>query len=57
MEFYGDYFGSEDGSDVAAVLQGCNMERQALMDRLAQVDVERYFHRLTREQLVDILLQ
>ena len=57
VEFYGDYFGSEDGSDVAAVLQGCNMERQALMDRLAQVDVERYFHRLTREQLVDILLQ
>ncbi|MBR6526931.1 MAG: 5-formyltetrahydrofolate cyclo-ligase [Lachnospiraceae bacterium] len=57
VEFYGDYFGSEDGSEVAAVLQGCNMERQALMDRLAQVDVERYFHRLTREQLVDILLQ
>ncbi len=57
MEFYGDYFGSGDGAEVAAILQGCALERQALMERLAQVDVEGYFHRLTAEQLVDILLQ
>ena len=57
MEFYGDYFGSEDGADVAAVLKGCAMERQALTERLAQIDLERYFHRLSVMQLVDILLQ
>ncbi len=57
MEFYGDYFGSEDGAEVAELLQGCAMERQALMERLASLNVERYFHRLTAEQLVDILLQ
>lgn len=57
MEFYGDYFGSEDGAEVAAVLKGCAMERQALLERLAEVEMERYFHRLTVTQLVDILLQ
>ena len=57
MEFYGDYFGSEDGAEVAAVLQGCVLERQALMERLSQIHVGGYFHRLTAEQLVDILLQ
>lgn len=57
MEFYGDYFGSEDGAEVAAVLRGCAMERQALLERLNQVELERYFHRLTATQLVDILLQ
>ena len=57
MEFYGDYFGSEDGAELAQVLQGCAMERSALMERLSRIDVDRYFHRLTAEQLVDILLQ
>lgn len=56
-EFYGDYFGSEDAGEVVRVLQGCQMEREALMTALAQVDLERYFHHLTAEQLVDILLQ
>ena len=56
-EFYGDYFGSEDTTEVVAVLRGCAMERNALMERLAQVDVERYFHRLTAEHLVELLLQ
>ncbi len=57
IEFYGDYFGSEDATELAAVLQGCPMERNALRQVLASVDVDRYFHRLTAEQLVDILLQ
>jgi len=56
-EFYGDYFGSRDAAEISDVLQGCAMERQALTDRLLQVDVDQYFHRLCREQLIDILLQ
>ena len=56
-EFYGDYFGSEDPAEVVRVLRGCQMERSALTEALAQVDLERYFHNLTAEQLVDILLQ
>lgn len=57
MEFYGDYFGNSDTAELAALLKGCRMEREALLQALAGVDVGRYFNRLEKEQLVDILLQ
>jgi len=57
IEFYGDYFGSEDAAQLATVLQGCVMERQPLTERLTHWDIDRYFHRLTVEQFIDLLLQ
>lgn len=57
MEFYGDYFGNGDTAELAALLTGCPVERDALGQRLENVDVERYFNHLSRGQLVDILVQ
>ena len=57
IEFYGDYFGSEDTAQLAEMLRGCTMERGSLTERLAHVDIDPYFHRLTAEQLTEILLQ
>ncbi len=55
--FRGDYFGNEDASCLAELLEGCALERETLTAVLAQAEVEKYFHCLTAEQLVDILLQ
>lgn len=57
LEFYGDYFGNGDTAELAACLRGCRMEREALRQALKAVDVQRYFNRLEKEQLIDILLQ
>lgn len=56
-EFFGDYFGSEDTAEVAAQLRGLRMERGPLLSVLKGIELENYFHCLTAEQLVDILLQ
>ncbi len=57
MEFYGDYFGNGDTAELAALLTGCEMERERLLTRLGEVDIERYFNHLPKESFVDILLQ
>jgi len=57
LEFHGDYFGNRDTAELAALLKGCPVDRAALDACLAKIDVEQYFHRLTRGQLTDILAQ
>ena len=56
-EFYGDYFGSGDTRELVKALQGCLMEKTALLQALEPLELEQYIHRLTKEQLVDLLLQ
>lgn len=57
IEFYGDYFGNGDTAELAEGLKGCLMERSALQAVLSDVNMENYIHRLTAEQLIDLLLQ
>lgn len=57
IEFYGDYFGNGDTAELAGLLKGARMERESLLTVLSEVDIERYFNHLEREQFVDILLQ
>lgn len=57
MVFFGDYFSDTDSSSLSELLKGCRLCRPDLSERLKTVQAGRYFHNLTNEQLLDILLQ
>lgn len=57
LEFYGDYFGSGDTAELAALLTGCEIEQESLLTRMEGVDIERYFNHLEKEQFIKLLLQ
>lgn len=54
---YGDYFGSGDPETLAEKLVGCKPEEAELQAALRDVPVSEYFKNLTREELVEIILQ
>lgn len=56
VRFYGDFFGVSDTEELAGTLAGVAVEREALQLALKNYDIEQYFHNLTREKFIDILL-
>jgi lipoate-protein ligase A len=55
--FHGDYFGSREASELADLLRGRQLEKEALRDALKDVDVDAYFHNLPRDELLAILTE
>ena len=53
---FGDYFGA-DADDVAQAIIGHAAEEKALLTALADLDIGLYFNNLTREQLIEVILQ
>ncbi|MCI2062046.1 MAG: lipoate--protein ligase [Eubacteriaceae bacterium] len=56
VEFHGDYFGNGDQAELAGMLTGTKLERSALEESLGAADIGLWFHGLTREQFLSILL-
>ena len=56
LAFSGDYFALEDSAELVRRLRDCPLREQDLQQRLAQVEVERYFMNLDRSRLVELLL-
>lgn len=56
FQTFGDYFGSGDPADVARALTSRRPERSELLSALDGLDVGYYFHNLTAEELVEIIL-
>ena len=55
ITFRGDYFSLEDTAALEVQLTGCKRTPEALEKALASTDVSRYFHGLTRAQLVELI--
>lgn len=55
VKFYGDFFGQRDVAELEAALVGCRYEPAALLERLAELDVNNYFVNLTNAGLLDLL--
>lgn len=55
ISFRGDFFAAEDPSQLAIALEGCPLEEAALMQRLQNYDISRYFMGLNLENLVHLL--
>jgi lipoate---protein ligase len=54
---YGDYFGADDAKDVEQAIIGCAMREDELLLALCPLDISHYYCGLTREKLVEIILQ
>lgn len=57
VTFRGDFFSTEDPSALSPLLAGAPLTQEALDEALQGVDAGRYFHGLTREQLLALLLE
>jgi len=54
--FYGDFFNRRDPDEVAAALIGAPHRTDALSERLAALPVEDYFHNVSAEELLAVLI-
>jgi lipoate-protein ligase A len=57
ITFYGDFFGRDDPEELAAVLISRRLEYNELKAALRGIDISRYFHNLTPDQLLSLLLE
>lgn len=57
IAFYGDYFSSRDAGELAELLRGRRMEEGDLGDALADVELGAFFHGISRDEFMKILLQ
>ncbi len=56
IKFYGDFFGVCDHGELSRILEGYELKKEALKYALENTDIEKYFHGLSMEQFIDILL-
>ncbi|MDT3417062.1 MULTISPECIES: lipoate--protein ligase [Brevibacillus] len=54
-KIYGDFFGMRDVSEIEAVLRGVPYDKQAVADVLAGIDIEPFFGKWSREELLSLL--
>lgn len=57
LHIYGDFFSLDEPEELAGRLLGCPLEEEALKERLAGVDLGRYFKGMDRDSFCKTLLQ
>lgn len=55
IKFYGDFLGQGEVSELEALLTGTRYDAAALKDRLAEVDIRRYFGAVSLEEFIRLL--
>jgi lipoate---protein ligase len=53
-KIYGDFFGMRDVSEIEAMLRGVPYDKQAVADVLARIDIEPFFGKWSREELLSL---
>lgn len=53
-KIYGDFFGMRDVSEIEAMLRGVPYDKQAVADVLARIDIEPFFGKWEREELLSL---
>lgn len=57
IRIYGDFFGTADINDIEEALTGVRMVREDLVNALESFEISSYFGKLTKEELVDLILE
>jgi lipoate-protein ligase A len=57
IAFYGDFFGSTDPEELAPLLMGRHLEYSDLKQALCDIDISWYFHNLSTEEFLSLLLE
>jgi len=55
IKFYGDFLGQGEVSELEALLTGTRYDAEALKEKLADVDVSRYFGPISTEEMIQLL--
>ena len=57
IDIFGDYFGNGDKADIIKILLGAKVNQESVSQALSKVDIEKYFHNMTKETFVDIIVK
>jgi len=55
VKIYGDFFGTKDISEVEFLLTDIPHEEKAIRDKLATVDIEKFFHKMSVDDLISVM--
>ena len=55
VKIYGDFFGTKDISEVETLLTDIPHEEKAIKDKLATVDIEKFFHKMSVDDLISVM--
>jgi len=55
VKIYGDFFGTKDISEVESLLTDIPHEEKAIKDKLATVDIEKFFHKMSVDDLISVM--
>lgn len=56
LHITGDFFGNKDVSELVRLLEGCPLQRSAVLQRLETVSPEDYIHHFTSQDLIRLLM-
>lgn len=57
IRFYGDFFSEDDIQHLIDQLTGTPYNVQALQQKLAEININRYFNNVTRDEFLTLLTQ
>ncbi|MFC6294935.1 lipoate--protein ligase [Lactiplantibacillus daoliensis] len=57
IKFFGDFFGSGDVHDVEKALTGLRYDHNVIAEKLADLDLNRYFTGIPREDVIDLIAE
>ncbi|MFC6202191.1 lipoate--protein ligase [Lactiplantibacillus nangangensis] len=57
IKFFGDFFGSGDVHDVEKALTGLRYDHNVISEKLADLDLNRYFTGIPREDIIDLIAE
>lgn len=56
IQFFGDFFGSGDTSQLSRLLRGCTYRRETVRSLLETIDLENYIHNISAAQLAGLIV-
>ncbi len=56
LQFFGDFFGEKDPQELADLLIGTQMDKDSVANALTDVNINDYFHNVTKDEIIDLLV-
>ena len=57
LQFFGDFFGEKDPQELIDRLIGIRLDKQTIADALRNININDYFHNVTTEEIIDLLIR
>lgn len=55
-KIYGDFFGIGEINMISKALCGCKYEKKSIENILKEIEIERYFYKISRDQILDCII-